>query len=77
MQSLTCMTCIIFIVSKKNATVKFLLHTDNQLAGRPNTDHYIDLHFSSESKMSQSLLLQTGVVKDESVPVTTNRSSER
>ena len=49
MQSLT---FIIFMVSVKIATLKFLPPTDNRLAtGQSNTDHYIDSNFSCESKM--------------------------
>ena len=44
------LTFVIFKVSEKIATLKFLPHTDTRPAGRPNTDHYIDSHFSCESK---------------------------
>ena len=46
MQSLT---FIVFIVSEKIATLKFLPHIDTSWVGWPNTDYYIDWHFSSES----------------------------
>ena len=39
-----------FTVSEKIATWKFLPHTDNWLASRPNTYHYTDSHFSCKSK---------------------------
>ena len=38
-----------FIVSKKIMTLKLLIHRP---AGRPNTDHYKDWHFSCEPKWS-------------------------
>ena len=47
MQSLT---FTVFIVSENIATLKFLPYTDNRLASQPNTDHYIDSHFSCKSK---------------------------
>ena len=46
------LTIIIFILSEK--VVKFIIlpYTDDRPAGRPNTDHCIDSHFSCESKTS-------------------------
>ena len=47
-----CLTFTILTAPKKISTLKFLPHTDNWLAGRPYscTDHYINSHFSFESK---------------------------
>ena len=35
---------------RENRNVKISTHTDTRPAGRPNTDHYIDSHFSCEWK---------------------------
>ena len=50
MQSLT---VTIIKASEKIAKLKFLPQTDTRPAGRPNTDHYIDLRFSCESETPQ------------------------
>ena len=51
MQSLTFIT---FMVSQKIATSKFMYHTE-WAAGKPNTDHYKDSHFSCESKSKTAI----------------------
>ena len=55
---------IIFIVSEK--IISFLPHADTQPDGRPNTDHYIDSHFSCRSKTTASpnLLSHTLISKE-------------
>ena len=47
MQSITFVT---FTVSEKIATLKFLPHNYGQSAGQPNTENYMDSHFSCEAK---------------------------
>ena len=51
----TIMQSLVFMVSKKITTFRFLQHTDTQPAGQPNNDHYIDsiLHEESQKPPAQ------------------------
>ena len=46
---------IYHLYSKKIAMLKFLPHVDNRKASQPNTDHYIESHFSCESKNDKEI----------------------